>query len=285
MNIFNSDLVLEIGSGHNPHPRTDILCDKHFAPHDDRWDRDLKTDARPIIIADGEKLPFPDNAVDYTICSHVLEHTNDPAAFLLELQRVSKRGYIETPAPIADSLLEWHAHNWFCFVRSNALIIQKRDTDNFKGFFWDLLHKSPEFDLFYDIYSKSIFTTRYEWEESVNFKIIDDVHDFFSSQELVAGIESMSREKRLFRSNLKYIGLYIYKLFLSKNVRYKIYSQVNNIKSIPHHFRRINKKKINVYDLLVCPFCKSRLTSEDNSLICDGCNKKYQVKNNIPILL
>ncbi len=35
-------------------------------------------------------------------------------------------------------------------------------------------------------------------------------------------------------------------------------------------------------EILVCPSCKSKLTSKDNSLVCKECNKEYEVKDDIP---
>jgi len=36
MNIGSKDIVLEIGSGHNPDPRSDILCDKYLEDNTQR---------------------------------------------------------------------------------------------------------------------------------------------------------------------------------------------------------------------------------------------------------
>lgn len=44
----------------------------------------------PGTAANAEKLPFPDNAFDVTICTEVLEHVVHPEAVLSELKRVSR---------------------------------------------------------------------------------------------------------------------------------------------------------------------------------------------------
>jgi len=38
------------------------------------------------------RLPFPDDAIDEFLASHVLEHLNDPLAFVQELHRIAKPG-------------------------------------------------------------------------------------------------------------------------------------------------------------------------------------------------
>ena len=40
----------------------------------------------------GQFLPFSDKAFDYVICSHVLEHVEDPDLLISELMRVSNTG-------------------------------------------------------------------------------------------------------------------------------------------------------------------------------------------------
>lgn len=42
--------------------------------------------------------PFPDKYFDFSFCAHFLEDVRDPVAVLRELSRVSRGGYIETPA-------------------------------------------------------------------------------------------------------------------------------------------------------------------------------------------
>ena len=70
MNIRPTDFVLEIGSGHNPKARSDVLCDK-FIDDDLQRGGGIVTD-RSMIEADGQYLPFVDSSFDYVICSHVL---------------------------------------------------------------------------------------------------------------------------------------------------------------------------------------------------------------------
>ena len=85
--IKPTDLVLDVGSGDNPHPAADVLLERYV----DGFHRfgGLVAD-RPIILADACKMPFPDKAFDFVIAFHVLEHINDPEAFLRELMRVGK---------------------------------------------------------------------------------------------------------------------------------------------------------------------------------------------------
>lgn len=75
-------LVLDVGSGHKPHPRADVLCDKFL---DDNAERgfDLVVD-RPLVAGDVQNLPFRSDAFDFIITRHILEHVESPDAFLLK---------------------------------------------------------------------------------------------------------------------------------------------------------------------------------------------------------
>ena len=50
-------------------------------------------------------MPFNDNQFDFVISSHVMEHVKDLKYFIKEIERVSKRGYIELPTKLEDNLV------------------------------------------------------------------------------------------------------------------------------------------------------------------------------------
>jgi hypothetical protein len=55
-------------------------------------------------ICDKEPWPFEDKFFEFSICSHTLEDIRDPLYVCSELMRVSKRGYIEVPSRVIESL-------------------------------------------------------------------------------------------------------------------------------------------------------------------------------------
>ena len=71
-------IVLDVGSGDSPFPAADVLCEK-FAWDDTERTAHFKQD-RPLVVGDIENLPFKDHAFDFVHCSHVLEHTVNPAS-------------------------------------------------------------------------------------------------------------------------------------------------------------------------------------------------------------
>lgn len=105
------DVVLDIGSGNNPVPRADLLAD--FFLEDDFHRSGRIVDDRPLIACAVERLPLLSKAVDFAICSHILEHVASPAAGGRELARVAKAGYIETPSYGKDILVgSGYMHEW-----------------------------------------------------------------------------------------------------------------------------------------------------------------------------
>lgn len=102
--------VIDIGCGENSSwDQSNYLMDKEdyssFYPKE-----------KHFVVGDvDDGLPFEDNYFDFAIASHILENVKDPIKFCQELQRVSKRGYIEVPTPLADNLVSgnYENHRWF----------------------------------------------------------------------------------------------------------------------------------------------------------------------------
>lgn len=70
-----------------------------------------------VLIKDIYNLPFKDKQFENTICSHTLEHVDDPERFFNELRRVSKNVTVLVP-PIWDmAAFTWMLeHKWQFFT-------------------------------------------------------------------------------------------------------------------------------------------------------------------------
>ena len=89
--------VLDIGCGYTPNEYATTICDI----------QDLSNfyKDKEFIKLNDQKLPFEDNQFDFVIASHVIEHVEDIKFFISELERVSKKGYIELPTKLEDNLV------------------------------------------------------------------------------------------------------------------------------------------------------------------------------------
>lgn len=111
LGIDPGDVVLEVGSGQAPNPRSNVLCDLFVGDDTERNQSPLILD-RPLVVGDVQNLPFQDGSFDYVICSHVLEHVEDPQRAAAELSRVAPRGYIEVPSLLHERMSPFPFHRW-----------------------------------------------------------------------------------------------------------------------------------------------------------------------------
>jgi SAM-dependent methyltransferase len=114
------------------------------------------------VVAEGDDLPFPDDAFDFVLASHVLEHLPDPIRALQEWRRVARR-YVfvvlphrdrtfdrDRPVTPVDELLRRHEQGlrsdddrhwtvWTCesFLelceRLGVEVLEQRDPDDKQG--------------------------------------------------------------------------------------------------------------------------------------------------------
>ena len=119
----NSDWkILDIGCGYGANEFANTICDVQDLS---KFYKD-----KNFIKLENKQLPFKDNEFDFVIASHVLEHVEDFKFFINELERVSKKGYIELPTKLEDNLVFenkkdhlWHMD--FDDVNSKLLISNK----------------------------------------------------------------------------------------------------------------------------------------------------------------
>jgi SAM-dependent methyltransferase len=270
MNIRANDFVLEIGSGHNPNIRSDVLCDKFIDDNEQRGGMIVKD--RPMVEADGQFLPFADGAFDYVICLHVLEHVEDPHLLLSEIMRVSSRGYIETPSEIGERLYGWHYHNWVVNRIDDRLVLQQ---NNKKAEFGQLFHTLAAKDKYwrkFHITHHNLFLVQYEWEGKIDYEILDQ-------QESPLDLKSPKTiEELLTYTYSKHIHdefLLTLKSAIPRNI-------VSRAKSILAKSRSRQTKPLK--EILVCPLCKGEITWEEQNLCCEFCDQSYPIIDGIPRL-
>ena len=115
----DTDRVIDIGCGGAPSPLSSVLTD--FFPDESIHRARPVVEDRPLIVCSAERMPIRDKFFDLSICSHVLEHVTDPGRAAAEIARVSKKGYLETPAYGKDVLVGTGNQHIWQVVNDNGL--------------------------------------------------------------------------------------------------------------------------------------------------------------------
>ena len=182
--INSSDRVIDIGSGHIPFPLATHLADITLEDH--RYGRASAPfkhqKGKPVYETNIENMPFEDKEFDFIYCSHVLEHAEHPDKACMEIMRVAKRGYIETPTKGKDIFLnstKISNHNFWIEAINGTLIFNEYTPDEIEGLQCSILmsmHTSPQTErekaFSALIYLKpQLFNTMFLWEEKFDFEI------------------------------------------------------------------------------------------------------------------
>ena len=122
--IDDHALVLEVGSGGNPFPRSNVLLDAYEVTRERHY-QPLTVD-RPIVLGLVEDMPFRDDTFDFVIACHVIEHSTDIGACLRELQRVARAGYIECPDAFFERINPYKDHRYEVTERDGSLVTRRK---------------------------------------------------------------------------------------------------------------------------------------------------------------
>ena len=94
--------IIDIGGAYDPVPIADVVVDIC----------NLGRGGKSYTLLDmcSQYLPFPDKSFDIAICSQTLEDLCSPTLILSEMQRVAKRGIIESPHRGVESTKHFYNH-------------------------------------------------------------------------------------------------------------------------------------------------------------------------------
>ncbi len=185
-------LVLDVGSGHRPNKRADVLLDNELNETVHRSGKKaLVPNEKQMVVGDALSMPFADKQFDFVIASHIAEHVDDPQRLCAELCRVGKRGYIETPGALDEFFLNEKFHKWVVKREGARLVFrEKKKFRPFSGFLYRLYYlneersghgsmhsKNPVVVFFSNLLRKIIRSspgafTRLYWEDDIQTRVI-----------------------------------------------------------------------------------------------------------------
>lgn len=84
------------------------------------------------VDIDEDPVPASDDSFDFVYCRHVLEDLHSPVIAFREITRLSRRGYIETPSPMLESVYMVYSKNPYPgrgFIHHRYLIWTEHSTN------------------------------------------------------------------------------------------------------------------------------------------------------------
>ncbi len=183
--IKDSDRVLEIGPGADPHPRSDVFLELKMGSDEDYQkqfghERKLET-TRPVVFYDGVTFPFGDNEFDYVICSHVLEHVPDVNGFLKEIFRTCKKGYMEYPLITYEYMFNFGVHLNYLKYDGKKLLYEQKSTTALNQFSPVQEFMRATLTSGYDQYFTRIpefFFEGFEWHAAFEYEHCSDLSQY-----------------------------------------------------------------------------------------------------------
>jgi len=112
-------VIGDFGCGHFPNKFATVLVDQSTSADEQRGGLTLRqAGSATFHHVDLNVFPYPfqDKHFDFLICSHVLEHLDDPVRTCAEFSRIAKAGYIEVPYYCVDLYIRNNdvIHKWLC---------------------------------------------------------------------------------------------------------------------------------------------------------------------------
>jgi glycosyltransferase involved in cell wall biosynthesis len=159
INILPEWKVLDVGSGHQPNRRANVILEKYLTETIHRTTQKVVIPVdKNLVVADAHFIPFKDKSFDFVIASHIGEHVDDPIKFCKELQRVAESGYLEMPGPLTEFMMPTKSHKWVVKKVGNKVIFRKNKYYNpFSMIFFRIFYLNREGYVENTLYSKNIF--------------------------------------------------------------------------------------------------------------------------------
>jgi len=276
-------VYLDLGSGASPWSGANVLLDRFYTdPTGERSGAPIYKDSRPLIIAAGEMLPFKEKSIEYIFTRHVVEHADDVPAFLAEIRRVGKAGYLECPNPTLERVLDQEQHRWYLALENNRLHVCRKHkannlTTDYDKFLFELLSNHYLIRNYWDL-----FTVQLHWKDDFEFELHEEFDNLLklpiSLEELGSRIEA-----NRFRVMLKALRDIVSRKMVDGLRKYFGVPGISHLHSFYRWLRLGRKpgainKHLSIDDLLpilCCPHDRGELRMENEAMVCQMCHREY----------
>ena len=164
--------ILDIGCGYTANTYATAIADV----------QDLSEfyKGRKFIKITEDKLPFKDNEFNFVIASHVIEHVENFEFFISELERISKKGYIELPTKLGDNLIFENTTDhiwWFNYDDLKKKLIASKRNQLIEPFMSVSTGKKLE------KFFRDSFVLELIWNDKIDYEI-DANNEFINSKKI-----------------------------------------------------------------------------------------------------
>jgi uncharacterized protein YbaR (Trm112 family) len=268
MRIKKGKRVIDIGSGHAPLIRADVLCDRFPVETVQRPIPAVYMPAGRFVVGDIQRLPFKDKAFDYAYCCAVLEHLPCPEKACSEISRIATAGLIRTPSYLWEIMGGSAAHLWLISVKENKLIFRRKTLDDaaLHSRIPDKIRNSMPYEKLFDSFYEDFFVD-FSWRDSIPIDVtFDNTSDIYHFDDESGEITEEKLYRRIAGGRR-----------LSRMFKVMVFESLR---------RLLGGKNIDLKKVIACPMCKEVFNEKKvNRLICRKCRVEYPVIQGIPILL
>jgi uncharacterized protein YbaR (Trm112 family)/SAM-dependent methyltransferase len=269
VNIKRGRKVIDIGPGHAPLIRADVLCDMYPLESSQRAVTSMYFPPGRFVVADFHDLPFKDKSFDFAYSRAVLEHLSDPIKACTEMSRIASAGLIVTPSRLWEIMGGAASHLWLISVKNNKLICKRKTVDDMSlnSLIPEKIRNSGKYEELFHFFYEDFFIEHY-WENKIEMEIVYDEG---------VGIYNFVEDKKIEMTNQN-----LYQQILGSNGIWR----KGKILMFEALRRFMGGQNIHLSSIIACPQCKKGFSEKYSSrLICERCNVEYPIMHGIPILL
>jgi len=265
-NVSVNKRVIDIGSGHVPLVRADVLFDLPPATTMQRPVAGIYTPPNRFVVGDIHELPFQDNSFDYVINRAVLEHVSDPIKVCTEFSRIGKAGLIIVPSYLWEIMGGAAPHLWLIKNEEGTLTFYRKTAQHreLNVQIPTRIKNSQQYEnLFNHFYHD--FYIDYYWEGNIKVKVVDEEGDINVCDENFEGIvpEEFSNQFKSPKGISRKLKVLLYETFR----------------------KYLGGRNFDLYSITACPVCKkSIIKNEDHKLICNTCRLSFPIVDDVPFL-
>ena len=265
--IKRNKQVIDIGSGHSPLIRADILCDFFPLKTCQRAVTGIYTPPNRFVVGDVQELPFCTKAFDFSFSRAVLEHVSDPLKACHEISRIAKEGLLILPSYLWEIMGGSKAHIWLIARKKDKLEFQRKTLKHVElsSNIPTLIRDSKYYEkLFAQFYEK--FYINFYWKNHIEVEVLDDGKNtyFFEDEKQTIVPENF---KNKFSPPMN----------AGRKSKILLYEMLRKF---------LGGRNIDIFSVIACPSCKKKFSdTKNNFLICGNCNIRFPIVEGVPFLI